>query len=210
MRRERPGEFEALERAERQPGRRTEGELVQVERTQDLEGVGGQRPLLACRTDASHRADEADLAQMVRPGHRVLEQAHRREQRKVLERARDAETGDPVRADRQEVLPIEAQTATGGVVDAADDVEHRRLAGAVRADQPEDLAIFDLEREPVERDDPAERHRDLIDFEQCHQFILPLGRQLTARAAATVAALRRASQTANRPRSSTCSCVRTR
>ena len=140
---------------------------------QDLEGVGGERLLLAGGADASHRPHEADLAEVVGPGHRVLEQAHRGKQRQVLERPGDSEPGNTVRADLEQILPVELQPATGGVVDPADHVEHRRLARAVRADQSEDLTLVDAERQSVERDDATEGHRDLINFEQCHQSSSP-------------------------------------
>src|SRR5215472_12060616 len=51
-------------------------------------------------------------------------------------------------------------------VDAAQAVEQRRLARAVRTNQPEDLALFDLEGDPVERDNPAKPQRDIANFEQ--------------------------------------------
>ena len=51
-------------------------------------------------------------------------------------------------------------------VDAGDDVEDRRLAGAVRADEPEDLARVDVERHVVERGDATEAHRDVVELEE--------------------------------------------
>ena len=45
----------------------------------------------------------------------------------------------------------------------ADDVEQRGLAGAVRADDPEHLARGHVDRDTVERRDPAERDNDVAD-----------------------------------------------
>ncbi len=120
---------------------------------------------LASGADSGHRTHEAHLAEVVRSRHRVLEQAHRREQRQVLERPRDAESRDAVGADGQQVFAVESQATTCGVVDATHDVEHRGLAGTVRTDQSEDLAFGDLERQTVERHDSTEHDRDLIGFE---------------------------------------------
>ena len=43
------------------------------------------------------------------------------------------------------------------------------LPGAVRADQPGDLALVDRERELVEREDAAEAPADVVDLEQRHR-----------------------------------------
>ena len=47
----------------------------------------------------------------------------------------------------QQVVAVELEPAAGRFVDPRDDVEQRRLAGAVRADQPADLALVDRERQ---------------------------------------------------------------
>ena len=57
-------------------------------------------------------------------------------------------------------LPSNRTSPSVGVVDAGDDVEHGRLAGAVRPDQREDLALVDAELDVVQRDHAAEAHRD--------------------------------------------------
>ena len=59
------------------------------------------------------------------------------------------------------------------LVEPADDVEQRGLAGAVRADEGADLALLDGEGQPVERDDATEAHADVLDLEQRHAG--PLG-----------------------------------
>ncbi len=53
-------------------------------------------------------------------------------------RARLAEPGDYV-------VAVDEHLTTAGVDDAADDIDQRGLAGTVRAEQPEDLALVDLE-----------------------------------------------------------------
>src|SRR5207249_2273929 len=49
---------------------------------------------------------------------------------------------------------------------AAQAVEERRLAGAVRADETDDRAALDIEREPVEGDDAAEADGQLAHSQQ--------------------------------------------
>ena len=52
--------------------------------------------------------------------------------------------------------PRNSICAAGRVVDAGDDVEERRLAGAVRPDQADDRALRDREVDAVDRDQAAE------------------------------------------------------
>ena len=54
----------------------------------------------------------------------------------------------------------------GRVVDPGDDVEERRLAGAVRADQADDRALGDVEADVVDGDEAAEPLRDVLGAEQ--------------------------------------------
>ena len=88
-----------------------------------------------------------------------------REEHDVLERARDAEPDDRCARLAQEVLAVEDDAAGVRLVEARDDVERRRLAGAVRPDQPGDLALVDRERDVVERDDAAEGPGHVLDRE---------------------------------------------
>ena len=81
--------------------------------------------------------------------------------------------GDPVGGTASRSLPFERHPAVGGLVDPADDVEHRGLAGAVRTDEAADLARVDRERQAVERGDAAEAHGDVFDF-QYGQRVPPL------------------------------------
>ncbi len=63
----------------------------------------------------------------------------------------------------EDVAAVELDGAGARRVEAAEAVEQRRLAGAVRTDQPEDLALADLEADAVERHDAAEANRDVTD-----------------------------------------------
>ena len=57
----------------------------------------------------------------------------------------DAEGGDLVRRRVRDVAPVEDDRALVGLDHPADGLEQRRLAGAVRAEQRDDLALVDLE-----------------------------------------------------------------
>ena len=56
---------------------------------------------------------------------------------------------------------LEQHLPAGGLVDAADDVEHGGLAGTVRSDQAADLSLVDGEGEAVEGDDATEADRHI-------------------------------------------------
>jgi hypothetical protein len=58
--------------------------------------------------------------------------------------------------------------AFGRAEEAADQVEERRLAGAVGADHGAHLARLDGERDIAHGDKAAERLRHVVDFEQAH------------------------------------------
>ncbi len=139
---QRTGDLEPLQRAERQPGRGAERE-----RGRGRAASSRSPARRACRGSPGRRrsAGSPDRSRpcpaTVRADHHVLEQRHRREQRQVLERAGDAEPGDAVRRHVEQVLAVEPHRARRRLVDAADDVEHRRLAGTVRTDQAADLAL---------------------------------------------------------------------
>ena len=62
--------------------------------------------------------------------------------------------------------PSNSDVASRVAVDAADAVEQRGLAGAVRADQAADLAVADVEGHAVQRDHAAEAHLDTGDPQQ--------------------------------------------
>src|SRR5207248_8026877 len=130
------GELDPLHRPERQPGRRTAGDALEPELREQL-----LRGPLAARMPS-------DLD--------VLEHRHAREELDVLERPRDAPADDPVGRRSQQALAGEGDLARIRAVQAGDQVEERRLAGAVRADQPGNLALLDREPDVVDGDDAAE------------------------------------------------------
>ena len=71
-----------------------------------------------------------------------------------------------MRGEAEKVAAVVDDAAGVGPVEARDDVEGGRLAGPVRADQSDDLAGVEREREVVEREDAAESARDLLEREE--------------------------------------------
>ena len=121
---------------------------------QPRDGLG---VLLPHHRQAQRIGDEAGAPEMMRADQDVVAHAHAAEQRDVLEGAADAEAGHAVAAEALERAALEQDVAVGVAVDAADAVEQRGLAGAVRSDQAADLAIADIERHAAERDTPPKR-----------------------------------------------------
>ena len=96
----------------------------------------------------------------------VLGDGEARERPRQLEAARQAAAGALVRGEPVDALAVEAHRA--GLVGerAADAVDQRRLARAVRADQADALARRDREIDAVERDEAAEALAEPVDVEQ--------------------------------------------
>src|SRR5690606_20513629 len=112
----------------------------------------------------------AGAAMRMAAEHHVVEHGRHVEEFDVLEGARDAEAGNAVRRHLRDVLALEADTAGCRLIDAAYEVEDRRLAGAVRTDDREDLALVDAEADAVDGLDAAEMHGQVFDFQQRHRF----------------------------------------
>jgi hypothetical protein len=87
-----------------------------------------------------------------RADHDVLEHRHVLEGRRHLEGAADAEPGVLLGRRARDVDAVEAATrARRSAAIAGEAVEEGRLAGAVRADQADDLALLDGQIGAVDR-----------------------------------------------------------
>src|SRR5207248_1547914 len=86
----------------------------------------------------------------------VLGDCQVREQSGVLERTLQAQLGAFVRAQERHVLAHQADGALVRLGEARDDVEYRRLAGAIRTDQAEYLAVRDAESDVLDGADTTE------------------------------------------------------
>src|SRR3954447_2284426 len=124
---------------------------------------------------------EPQLAEQLRDGHsrpdvrsdeHVLSYRHRREELDVLERPSDPFADDAVRRRAKQAGTVEGDRSPVRPIEPGDQVEQRRLAGAVRADQPRDLAALDRKGNVVHRDHPAEAAADMLDGEKGHRATL--------------------------------------
>ena len=103
----------------------------------------------------------------------------------VLERASDPRAQHLVRRQPQQLDIVEADAAGVGRSEPGDDVEQRRLAGAVRADHRHHTAGRHREVDLVQRHQAAEPHRDSAHLERDAALgVLPAQRAEVAEAAA--------------------------
>ena len=117
----------------------------------------------------------------------VLEHAHLGDDIGMLEGASEAARRDPLRRRPGDRFAPKTDLAAIDRQRAADQVEGRALAGAVRPDQPDDLARTNAETHLVDRDEAPVGPGDRIDFEQCAP---PLGHLAPAQHAARAATRR--------------------
>src|SRR5262249_46503498 len=97
----------------------------------------------------------------------ILEHGQALEYRGFLELPPDAELGDfRLRQGEQVDVGAEPGAAVIGSRLARDHVHHRRLAGAVRADDAAQLAGVDRERQAVERLEAVEAHGQVLEHER--------------------------------------------
>src|SRR5882672_1825365 len=164
---QRPRQLHALLQAIGQRARRRLADGLDLQEVDDALDGGAVGQLLGARGAPPERVGEDVAAHLEQaPRHDVVEHAHALEEGDVLEGARDAERRHVGRPQARAVGAGEADTALGGLVEAADDVEQRGLAGAVGADDGQDLAALDLEAHLVQRHQRAEAHADGLDLEQ--------------------------------------------
>ena len=167
LHRERAAELDALLQAVGQPADRDLADVLDLEEVDDLLDLAAVLDLLGeRRAEAEDLPEEAAVHLQGAAGHDVVERRHAAEQRDVLEGARDAAARRLVGPHLRARLALEGDAAFLRMVEAVDDVEHRGLAGAVRADDGADLALADVERHVGERLHAAERERHVLDRQQ--------------------------------------------
>src|SRR5262249_43918780 len=135
-------------------------------------GHGPALLLLALLEAREQRVDAIDvladrLRVLAREGAHleVLQHGHAREDAAPLRRVGDADRGDGVTGHRLDLAPLEHDPPAARRDDARDRAQRRGLAGAVGADQRDDLALVDLDRDALERLDRAVVRVDLLDDE---------------------------------------------
>ena len=104
---------------------------------------------------------------LVAGGPEVLEDGQVLEELQALERPRQAEAHPPVGGQRAHGAPVEEHLAGRRPHEGGHGVDERRLAGAVRPDEPDDLAGAHLQVDVVEGDGPTEANRQASELEAC-------------------------------------------
>jgi hypothetical protein len=99
----------------------------------------------------------------------VLVRAQAAEGTRDLERAADPEPRVVVAGEPRHVAPVEDDRARVDAERARDQVQDRRLAGPVRADDPERLTLLEREVEALNRPQRAEGLGDVAEVEQGRQ-----------------------------------------
>ena len=115
------------------------------------------------RAPADGLLEQIGLHAQVAPSHDVVQHAHALEQGDVLKGAGDARGGGVVRAHLLACRALVGDDAVLRMVESVDDVEHRRLARAIGADDGADFAFADVERHIADRAHAAERQRYAFD-----------------------------------------------
>ena len=121
-----------------------------------------QDPGLARTIEPQTPLRHAHARAQVGPERHVLENRHARKQLNVLESSADAATGDLARQLAIDALAHEPDCAGGERGHARDEVERGAFAGAVRADQANDLSGAHRETEVVDCDKAAELLADRV------------------------------------------------
>jgi hypothetical protein len=145
----RAGDLEASPVCVREAVRRLLHPVPDEPLAEERELLFGERvhlPLLAARErSAKGGLPHPRLCVPIGRGRDVLLHCHVEEEAQGLERAGDPEAGDLVRLESDDALPFEDDVADVGPVDAGDEVEEGGLAGAVRPDDADDLALVDVQ-----------------------------------------------------------------
>ena len=159
---QRARQLDGLADPEREPERRPVRDAGETQPLEHVERFRARGRLAAVRAEPARKAG-------VVTDQRVLEHGHVVEQRDVLERPRDSQARDLLRRAPQQIVALEPDRAGRRLVQPGDAVEAGRLAGAVRPDQPGDVAFGDVEGHVVQRRYPAEPDRQVANLEQRRQ-----------------------------------------
>jgi hypothetical protein len=146
------------------------GEAEQFER---LLGAAVDRLLLAAHPAGTEPGGEDPLAALARRyQHEIFEHGHARPFLRDLEGAREAKAEELVRLLARHIGAVEEDAAVIGSRHAGDDVEERRLAGAVRANEAGDRAARHLEGTSIEDRQTAIALGDPVDGDYRAHFLL--------------------------------------
>src|SRR3954454_1187309 len=125
--------------------------------------LGDHRLLRLAHVDAPERP--APLRRL-RAEEEVAPDRHQRHRREILEDGGDAALLGVARAVERRVLAVHQQLALVVLVHAREDLDERRLAGAVVAEHARHLVRLHADADVLQRVDVAEELRDVADLEQ--------------------------------------------
>ena len=167
LRGKRPRQLHALLGAERQAGNDGVRNVMKIEIAENFMDAFVDLGLGAANLPQLQAvADDVAAGTGVGADPDIVEHREIGKQRDVLEGAADADFGDLVRRAGQDALALEQDIALAGLIEPGEAIEERGLAGAVRSDQAEDLALVHVERHAVQRDDAAEHDADVANRKQ--------------------------------------------
>src|SRR5207247_7455341 len=143
----RAGELHPLLQAVRQLADLNLADVLDLEKIDDLLDATAMLHLLRERRTEPQQLPEKAAPHLQRASrHDVVERGHPLEQGDVLKGARDAAERSVIGAHARAHRSLERDAALLRVIEAVDDVEHRGLAGTIRADDRPNLAFADVER----------------------------------------------------------------
>ena len=164
---QRPAQFDALLQTVGQPADRRLADRLDLEKIDDVLDEAPVFLFLApAAAEIERLLDEARLHPQQPPGHNIVERRHAAKQRDILERAGDAVGRRFMRAHRLAHIALERDGPLLGMVEAVDDVQHRRFSGAIGPDDRANLAFSDIETDIAERLHATERQRNVLDRQE--------------------------------------------
>src|SRR5512140_1643004 len=166
---ERPADLDDALLAVGEADRLRSGMGADAEQLHDLKALLPDSPLLLPRErQVQHPGVESPPAVDVAADHDVLEDRHFRKEPDVLERPHHAAGGNLAGRQAVDLRPPENDLAGIGRKEAGDQVEDRRLPGAVRTDQRLDRSRGDIEGKVVDGLEAAEPLADPPDRKKRH------------------------------------------
>src|SRR5581483_1883962 len=200
---ERTGNFQPALIAVRQAPRAVVGAGADADVIEQRQGARQNLALLGERARvAQHRAEHAGPRAHVAADHHILERREVGEEPDVLKGARDAGGGNFMRRQRRDIALGEAKAAAVGCVDTGEQVEKRRLACPVRADQAIDVARGDGEGDVLQRLQSAEALRCACDLEERAHVACSVSSRLRTAEGSSPAGRKSMTSTSARPKSS--------
>ena len=141
--------------------------VLQVQQVDDVLHLAAEGEFLAAHRGQEERLrQEAGAALHMLADEQVAQDCLFLEEFGVLEGAGYAQFGNAVAGQGADVLALQVDAALIRVIDAADDIEEGGLAGAIGADDAEDLAGFHREADAGQRLDAAESEGQVPCFQE--------------------------------------------